>query len=71
MIWWTPSALHRILPQVEPMLELGRFHSLLPAELARQALIARCDLPRIERLYRQARVLQPSSGLRARLEGLL
>lgn len=72
---WNPAdaqrALHRILPQVEPLLELGRFHSLLPAELAQRTVIARCDLPRYEQIYRQATLVHPSSGLRSRLEGLL
>ncbi|MFZ1756897.1 MAG: DEAD/DEAH box helicase [Caldilineaceae bacterium] len=64
-------ALYRLLPRVEPLLELGRFHSLLPESIARQAVLDRIDLPDFERLYRAARVAIPPSGLRARLEELL
>jgi len=64
-------ALYRLLPRVEPLLELGRFHSLLPAAIARQAVLDRLDLPGFEGLYRAARVVIPPSGLRARLEELL
>ena len=64
-------ALYRLLPRVEPLLELGRFHSLLPAAIARQTVIDRLDMPAFERLYRAARVVIPFSGLRARLEELL
>ncbi len=64
-------ALYRLLPRVEPLLELGRFHSLLPAAIARETVLDRLDLPAFERLYRAARVAIPRSGLRARLEELL
>ena len=64
-------ALYRLLPRVEPLLELGRFHSLLPEHIARQTVLERLDLPGFERLYRTARVATPPSGLRARLEELL
>jgi len=64
-------ALYRLLPRMEPLLELGRFHSLLPAEIARQTVIDRIDLPGFEELYRTARVMVAPSGLRARLEELL
>ncbi len=64
-------ALHRLLPRVEPLLELGRFHSLLPPAIARQAVIDRIDLPAFKQLYQAARVVIPTYGLRARLEELL
>lgn len=64
-------ALYRLLPRVEPLLELGRFHSLLPAHIARETVLDRLVLPAFERLYRAARVAIPPSGLRARLEELL
>jgi len=72
---WEPGlaqhALYRLLPRVEPLLELGRFHNLLPPAIARQTVIDRIDLPAFERLYRAARVVVPPPGLRARLEELL
>ncbi|MCL4832735.1 MAG: DEAD/DEAH box helicase [Caldilineaceae bacterium] len=72
---WEPGlaqrALYRLLPRVEPLLELGRFHSLLPPAIAREAVLDRLDLPAFEQLYRAARVVIPPSGLRARLEELL
>jgi ATP-dependent Lhr-like helicase len=64
-------ALYRLLPRVEPLLELGRFHSLLPDYIARETVLDRLDLPGFERLYRSARVAIPRPGLRARLEELL
>ena len=64
-------ALYRLLPRVEPLLELGRFHSLLPPAIARQAVLDRIDSPRFEQLYRAARLVIPPSGLRVRLEELL
>jgi ATP-dependent helicase Lhr and Lhr-like helicase len=72
---WEPGlaqrARYRLLPRVEPLPELGRFHSLLPEYIARETVLDRLDLPRFERLYRAARVVAPPSGLRARLEELL
>lgn len=65
------SALAGLLPRVEPFLELGRFHSLLPPSVAEETVLARCDLPGFERLYRATRIIEASSGLRARLETLL
>jgi ATP-dependent Lhr-like helicase len=64
-------ALYRLLPRVEPLLELGRFHSLLPADIARQSVLERIDLPCFAQLYRTARIMAAPSGLRARLEELL
>ena len=63
--------LHRLLPRIEPFLEVGRFHSLLPPALAEEAVIALCDAPRFERLYRATQVVTPSAALRARLAGLM
>ncbi len=64
-------ALYRLLPRVEPLLELGRFHSLLPADIARQAVVDRIELSGLETLYQAAQVMVAPSGLRARLEELL
>ena len=72
--WHTALAqrhLRILLPRLEPFMELGRFHSLLPADLADQAVIDQCDLPRFEALYRSATVMTPTAGLRTRLLELL
>ncbi len=61
----------RLMPQIQPYLELGRFHSLLPPELAYQTALAQCDLARFEKLYRSAAVISPPAGLRLRLLSLL
>ncbi len=60
----------RLMPQIEPYLELGRFHSLLPPDLAYQAALAQVDLARFEQLHRSATVISPPAGLRLRLLAL-
>lgn len=65
------QAARRLMPQIEPTLELGRFHSLLPPDLAYQAALAQCDLARFEQLYRAATMISPTAGLRLRLLALL
>ena len=37
-------------------LEMGRFHSLLPANLAAEAMLAQIDLPRLGEFYQAARI---------------
>ena len=72
--WHGPQAqrqLQRLLPQVEPFLEVGRFHSLLPPAVADEMVIDLCDMPRFEQLYRAAQIITPSAALRNRLAGLL
>lgn len=64
-------ALHQLLPRIEPFLEMGRFHRLLPPAVAERALVEICDLSLFEILYRQATLVSPASGLRMRLEMLL
>ncbi|MEZ4860895.1 MAG: DEAD/DEAH box helicase [Caldilineaceae bacterium] len=68
---WQPDLavnhLYRLLPRVEAMVDLGRFHNLLPPDIGEQTVVAQCDLPRFEQLYRAAMVVTPASGLRARL----
>ena len=59
--------LYVLLPRLEALLELGRFHSLLPVTLAERALIAQCDLPRFEALYADATLLIAPAGLRTQL----
>jgi hypothetical protein len=59
------------MPQLLPFLELGRFHSLLPPDLAHLAALAQIDLPRLEALYRAATLVSPPAGLRLRLLSLL
>jgi ATP-dependent helicase Lhr and Lhr-like helicase len=65
------SETRRLMPQILPFLELGRFHSLLPPDLAYLAALAQCDLPRLEALYRSATLVSPPAGLRLRLLALL
>lgn len=59
--------LYPLLPRLEPLLELGRFHSLLPVDLAERALIAQCDLPRFQQLYESALLIAPTAELRTQL----
>ena len=61
----------RLMPQLQPSLELGRFHSLLPPDLAYQASLAQLDLARFQQLYRAATVFSPPARLRLRLLSLL
>ncbi|MDQ4075174.1 MAG: DEAD/DEAH box helicase [Chloroflexota bacterium] len=63
--------LHRLAPFVEPYLELGRFHPLLPPDLATATVVRYCDLPRFETLYRAATLFAPPAPLRERLRSLL
>ena len=60
-----------LIPQFQPSLELGRFHSLLPPDLAYRAALAQYDLPRFEQLYRSATIITPPAGLRMQLLGLM
>lgn len=72
--WNGPQAqrqLRRLLPRIEPFLEVGRFHSLLPPVVAEEVVIALCDAPRFEQLYRTAQIVTPSAALRIRLAGLV
>lgn len=68
---WNPVILRRQLrvhyPKLQSYLDLGRFHSLLPPDVAYDAVIAQCDLPRFEQLYRAAHLITPAAGLRTRL----
>ena len=72
---WDEQVLGRqlryLIPQFQPLLELGRFHSLLPPDLAYRAALAQCDLPRFEQLYRSATIFIPPAGLRMQLLGLM
>lgn len=65
------AAGRQLMPQLLSFLELGRFHSLLPPDLAYLAALAQIDLPRLEVLYRAATLLSPPAGLRLRLFSLL
>lgn len=68
---WNDAVVQRqlriLLPRLEPLLEVGRFHSLLPVELAEQAILAQCDLPRFKQLYQTATLVAPAPKLRMRL----
>lgn len=57
-------AARRLMPQLLPWLELGRFHSLLPPDLAYQAALAQCNLARFQQLYCTASVTSPPASLR-------
>ncbi len=59
------------MPQIQPFLELGRFHSLLPPDMAYRAALAQCDLPRFEQLYRSSILVSATTGLSARLMDLM
>ena len=63
--------LRRLAPRLKPFLALGRFHSLLPPELATDTVIALCDLPHFERLYTSSQIVTPPAALRSRLQNLL
>ncbi|MFZ2358057.1 MAG: DEAD/DEAH box helicase [Anaerolineae bacterium] len=65
------DAARRLMPHLLPYLELGRFHSLLPPDLAYLAALAQVDLARLEALYRSMTLLSPPAGLRLRLLSLL
>jgi ATP-dependent Lhr-like helicase len=52
-------------------LELGRFHALLPPELARQSVLEQLKLPRFEALYLSANLQEAPAGLREVLRALL
>ena len=67
----TNRQVREFLPRLEPVLELGRFHGLLPTELAERTVIEFCDLARFEALYQAARIIAPPAGLRTQLLGLI
>ena len=58
-----------LMPQIQPFLELGRFHSLLPPDLAYLAALAQCDLPRFEELYRSATLVSRDDGAGRAIDG--
>jgi ATP-dependent helicase Lhr and Lhr-like helicase len=58
-------------PRLAAALELGRFHSFLPPALADRTILALCDLPRFEQLFRTAKLVTPAAGLRTRLLDLV
>jgi hypothetical protein len=59
------------MPQIQPYLELGRFHSLLPPDLAYLAAVAQCQLSRFEQLYRSTTLISAATGMEARLLALV
>ena len=65
------QAFWRQAHRLEPFLNLGRFHSLLPLEVMDQTAHEVCDLNTFEQLYREATIVVPSAELRSRLVGLL
>ena len=65
------ATLHALTPVLEPYLELGRFHELLPPGLAARAVLEHVHLQRFAALYRQATLTLPGAKLRAELRDLL
>ena len=65
------QALHRLLPRFGAILELGRFHSLLPPDLAQETVVARCDLPRFRKIYCTAEVVELAPPIQAKLDLLI
>ena len=65
------QALHRLAPRFEAVLDLGRFHSLLPPALAQETVVARCDFARFRRIYCTTDVVEPSPLTQEKLESLL
>jgi ATP-dependent Lhr-like helicase len=59
--------LRALVPQIEPFLECGRFHPLLPPDLADRVVVEQFDLARFETLYRHARVSPAPATVRSRL----
>lgn len=45
--------------RLEELLNMGRFHSLLPVDVARQAVVEQCQLARLRPIYQQARLVAP------------
>ncbi len=64
------DTLKELEPLFETWLELGRFHPLLPPDLALQSVREGCNLKRFEMLYRSARIISPTPELRAGLTEL-
>jgi ATP-dependent Lhr-like helicase len=72
---WDNHLVHQqldwLLVRLEPFLELGRFHALLPPDLAKQKVAEQVDLPCFEQLYRTANIVRPTAGQQTRLLRLL
>jgi ATP-dependent Lhr-like helicase len=65
------TAARELAPRLEPVLELGRFHPLLPPALGLQTVVEHCDLPRLGALYGEAVLMEVPDELRETLLGLL
>jgi ATP-dependent helicase Lhr and Lhr-like helicase len=63
--------LRRLADRIEPYLELGRFHALLPRDLARETIVQQCDLSCFSMLYHEALVTPAPPALVERLQVLL
>ena len=72
---WSAATLRRQLlileSRLEDMLELGRFHTFLPPDLAHDTLLEHCDLSLFAQLYRAAEIITPAAGLRTQLLALV
>ncbi len=56
------DVLKTLVAELEPYLELGRFQTLLPPEVAPTGMIGVCDVVRFEALYRAAALVNPVSS---------
>ncbi len=65
------STLKQLEPGFERLLELGRFHPLLPPKVAFRGVMAGCDVARFETLYRAATPIRPTVELSEALRELL
>lgn len=67
----TYQSLRQLVPRLEPFLNLGRFHALLPPGLAHENVLEICDVPRFKNLYESVSIVAPSAALKAQLRKLL
>lgn len=65
------QVLTELAPRLEPYLEPGRFHPLLPPEVALESVLEGCDMARFEALYRAVTLSTPAPELEAQLGELL
>lgn len=61
----------RMLARLEPYLDMGRFQSLLPSDVATRSALEQIDLPRLEGLYRAASIVTSPAAIRDELRALL
>jgi hypothetical protein len=57
------QALKTISPNLLPLLELGRFHELLPAKLSEKTLLEHVNIAQFEALYKKVSLLNAPTSL--------